>query len=119
MNELVEQERSTIYHHWSQMVVSILKCHKAILEAQWRAYFGATEEPIPAPPVQESSPRQRTAPASVKELEALAIERIRKGLAPPREIYEVPYRCRIDWFLFPEWARPLDPELFEECTHEG
>jgi len=41
------------------------------------------------------------------------------GLAPPPEIYQVPYRNQIDWSKFPEWARPSDPDLFEGCSHEG
>jgi hypothetical protein len=48
-----------------------------------------------------------------------ARERMRKGLAPPPAIYRVPYRDRIDWAQFPDWARPSDPELFGECPHEG
>jgi hypothetical protein len=52
-------------------------------------------------------------------LESLAFERTRVGLAPPREIYELPYRDRVDWSQFPEWARPVDPELFQDCGHEG
>lgn len=48
-----------------------------------------------------------------------ARERLRKGLAPPPEIYRAPYRDRIDWAQFPDWARPSDPELFGECPHEG
>jgi hypothetical protein len=54
-----------------------------------------------------------------RRLECQAAERIRQGLAPPKEIYETPYRDRIDWSKFPVWARPSDPELFEDCVHEG
>jgi hypothetical protein len=49
----------------------------------------------------------------------LALARIKKGLAPPREIYLAPYRDQVDWTKFPDWARPSDPELFEGCGHEG
>jgi hypothetical protein len=48
-----------------------------------------------------------------------AEERIKRGLAPPREVYQTPYRDRIDWSRFPDWARPTDPELFEGAGHEG
>jgi hypothetical protein len=59
-------------------------------------------------------------PAPEEEgLQALARERARKGLAPPREIYDVQNRNRIDWSELPDWARPSDPELFEGCSHEG
>jgi hypothetical protein len=44
---------------------------------------------------------------------------MRQGLAPPREVYEVQNRGRIDWTTAPDWARPADPELFEGCGHEG
>jgi hypothetical protein len=54
-----------------------------------------------------------------RRLERQASERVRQGLAPPNEIYEVPYRDRIDWSRFPEWARPTDPEVFQNCGHEG
>jgi hypothetical protein len=53
------------------------------------------------------------------DLENLAMERLHKGLAPPREIYDIRNRGRIDWARVPEWAQPADPESFEGCTHEG
>lgn len=53
------------------------------------------------------------------QLEKRAVERLRQGLAPPREIYQLPYRDRLDWSELPDWARPSDPELFEGCGHEG
>jgi hypothetical protein len=56
---------------------------------------------------------------SVQDLERRALERVRRGLPPPREVYEVHNRGRIDWSRFPEWARPTDPEAFEGCGHEG
>jgi hypothetical protein len=52
-------------------------------------------------------------------LEALALDRVKKGLSLPREIYEIPYRDRVDWLKFPEWARPTDPGLFADSGHEG
>jgi hypothetical protein len=48
----------------------------------------------------------------------LAQQRMRQGFAPPSEIYRVEYRGRIDWLQFPDWARPVDPELFGGCCHE-
>jgi hypothetical protein len=54
-----------------------------------------------------------------RKLEALAVERARRGLPPPRELYRAPYRDRVDWSRLPEWARPVDPEVFEGCGHEG
>ena len=49
----------------------------------------------------------------------LAEQRIRQGLAPPPEIYRIENRQRIDWLRFPGWARPVDPQIFEGCCHEG
>jgi hypothetical protein len=58
-------------------------------------------------------------PGDTASLEARAQERMRQGLPPPREIYDVQNRGRIDWTTVPDWARPVDPELFEGCGHEG
>src|SRR5262249_2254458 len=52
-------------------------------------------------------------------LENRTRERVSKGLAPPREIYDVRNRERFDWSKVPDWARPVDPEAFEGCAHEG
>jgi hypothetical protein len=49
----------------------------------------------------------------------LAEQRIHQGFAPPPEIYRVEYRRRIDWLKLSDWARPVDPQLFEGCCHEG
>ena len=43
----------------------------------------------------------------------------RQGFAPPSRIYQVEYRRRIDWSRFPSWARPVNPEDFDGCCHEG
>jgi len=56
---------------------------------------------------------------SVRPLIRLAEQRMRNGLAPPPEIYRIENRRRIDWLRFPAWARPVDPELFDGCCHEG
>jgi hypothetical protein len=67
--------------------------------------------------------RRGSTPARPSEntgkLEATALERLQKGLAPPREICDVQNRGRIDWTRVPEWAQPADPESFEGCGHEG
>ena len=55
----------------------------------------------------------------VRELLKLAMTRVQRGLAPPPELYRVRDRSLIDWSVFPEWARPIDPEVFEGCSHEG
>jgi hypothetical protein len=49
----------------------------------------------------------------------LAEERMHRGLAPPSEIYRIENRQRVDWRDFPVWARPVDPQVFDGCCHEG
>ena len=70
----------------------------------------------------ETGPEQadHTAAAQVAgSPEERARQRTRQGLAPPREIYDIRNRNRVDWSTLPEWARPSDPDLFEGCVHEG
>jgi hypothetical protein len=70
----------------------------------------------------EAGPEQvgRTAAAqAASSLEERARARTRRGLAPPRELYDVRNRDRVDWSTLPEWARPSDPDLFAGCAHEG
>ncbi len=54
-----------------------------------------------------------------EELAQLAANRMRQGFPPPAEIYQVQYRSCINWLEFPDWARPVDPEAFDGCCHEG
>jgi hypothetical protein len=63
--------------------------------------------------------RRSTGAEAASSLEERARQRTRQGLAPPREIYNIRNRCRVDWSTLPAWARPSDPELFEGCVHEG
>ena len=58
-------------------------------------------------------------PARGEALLELAEQRVRRGLAPPPEIYRVEHRRRVDWLKFPGWARPVDPQVFDGCCHEG
>jgi len=51
-------------------------------------------------------------------LREFAMKRMKSGYAPPREIYDVRNHKQINWSDVPEWARPVDPELFE-VGHEG
>ncbi len=63
--------------------------------------------------------KDATLEAYERELFELAKERMSRGLAPPPEIYRIKNRSLIDWSIFPSWARPLDPEVFDGCCHEG
>lgn len=65
-----------------------------------------------------ASHHRPTAP-EIAELSRRVHERLSQGLAPPREAYLAPHRSLIDWTDVPEWARPIDPEIFEGCSHEG
>jgi hypothetical protein len=47
-----------------------------------------------------------------------ALDRLKNGFAPPREIYDVRNRRQVDWTDVPLWAWPIDPEVFE-VGHEG
>jgi hypothetical protein len=67
----------------------------------------------------KSSDAGRRIDASGGALIKLAEQRVRQGLAPPPEIYRIENRRRIDWLRFPGWARPVDPQIFEGCCHEG
>jgi hypothetical protein len=112
----------TPYLDWSCAVKNLLGCQWQLLDAQYQ--FGMEiMESMMTTSTKTFSVQQKETPSKGEEklanLEKLAAERLRKGLPPPREIYELPYRDRINWGAFPGWARPTDPELFEECSHEG
>jgi hypothetical protein len=67
----------------------------------------------------KSGERCDLGPVSGEALIRRAEERMRKGLAPPPEIYRIEYRRCIDWSKFPTWAQPVDPQVFDGCCHEG
>jgi hypothetical protein len=124
MNHLKEDERRLLYGSWSQMVVSLLGCQWKLLAGQYQAGLALMEEALrTAASTQTTSNARHEVAAPIAEeclrLQREAIERIGQGLAPPKRIYAIPYRDRIDWSRFPVWARPSDPELFEGCAHEG
>jgi hypothetical protein len=66
-----------------------------------------------------SSAERRTDAITGEALIELAEERVALGFAPPAEIYRIEHRRRINWAKFPPWARPIDPEVFDRCCHEG
>jgi len=84
----------------------------------WNSMLGDTgpEASSSGPPSGVAEPRKESPPAS---LETVAAERMKEGFAPPREIYDVQNRGRIDWSSAPDWAKPIDPEVFEGSSHEG
>jgi hypothetical protein len=94
-----------------------------LLVAQSRVGFSLWNALLGVPPETDSSHEAQHEVANPKatspgSLEEVATERMKRGFAPPREIYDLKNRGRIDWSTVPAWARPLDPELFEG-GHEG
>ncbi len=109
---------TTGYEPWLQAVQALLAFQWKLLEVQCQAGVNVLEGAFRS--VANCSSQEKPAlPDDLAQLEQLAAARISQGFAPPREIYQLPYRNRIDWARFPEWARPSDPELFEGSAHEG
>jgi hypothetical protein len=104
----------------SRVTTGLLRGQWAWVDAGFRTadkLLGAAAEPL-AP----AGVATRPAAEGPGELDALvrrALDRVRKGLPPPRELYDVKYREQIDWLRFPAWARPSDPEVYTGCGHEG
>jgi len=99
-------------------------CQWKMAASQYQAGLKLTEVLLRIPAGEEASSKEKTEAAPEKtdefrRLEREAAERVKRGLAPPKEIYGTPFRDRIDWSRFPEWARPIYPEVFEGCGHEG
>jgi hypothetical protein len=109
---------STVYHHWLSAATALLACQWQLFEAQYVAGLKIVVVALGSASASGAG-GEPAAADELQRLERLAVERVGRGLAPPREIYLVPYRSRIDWTRFPDWARPSDPELFEGCGHEG
>jgi hypothetical protein len=102
----------------------MLACQMNLLETQCQVGFDVVEASLgffsgTKGTAEERSNPDRPPEVDFQKLEALAIENVQKGFAPPKEIYSVPYRNRMDWSRFPPWARPIDPEVFEGSGHEG
>jgi hypothetical protein len=101
----------TVCEQWSRAVTGMLRCQWWLVDMPFQVGFSLLDA--------LSGPANPKPADRLKELEQRAVERARLGLAPPREIYDVCNRTRIDWSIFPEWARPIDPEVFEGAGHEG
>jgi hypothetical protein len=108
MNDLAFPQFGGVSEWWSRAITNMMWQHWKLLDAQYGAGINLLEAVSGQPRVGE-----------LETLEQYALERTRKGLRPPREIYNVQNRNRIDWSRFPDWARPIDPEVFEGSAHEG
>jgi hypothetical protein len=111
------------YRRWTQdLARKVWAGQWHLLDRQCRAGIRLLDTILGTAVGKEAGPEQadRTAAAqAASSLEERARQRTRQGLAPPREIYDVRNRDRVDWSTLPEWARPSDPDLFEGCAHEG
>jgi hypothetical protein len=124
MSQLQETESEAFCRSWWQMLTSLFGC-------QWKLFAGQYQVGLklmdgiyrrPASTAVRFGEENEASSLTVDQfrgLERKASERVRQGLAPPKEIYDAPYRDRIDWSQFPEWAKPTDPEVFQDCGHEG
>jgi len=119
-----QTETRTERPFWSQTVTRMLACHLNCLETHYQVGFDVIEASLgffsdtKGAAVQRSD-AERQPEIDFQKLEALAIANVQQGFAPPREIYSVPYRNRVDWSRVPPWARPIDPEVFDGSGHEG
>jgi hypothetical protein len=123
MNRLQEPDVRILCRSWWQMLASLLDCQWKLFADQFQTGLKVMDRVYckRANPDVYFGEQRETMSQNVNRFQVLerqAAERIRQGLAPPKEIYETPYRERIDWSKFPEWAKPGDPEVFEGA-HEG
>jgi hypothetical protein len=113
-----------VYADWLRMVSSVVRGQWQLLDAQFQAGLDflkklADDKKVESEAKGATPPNISTPPGSLADLETRALERVRKGFPPPPEVYQVQNRSRIDWSRFPEWAWPIDPDLFTGTSHEG
>jgi hypothetical protein len=101
---------------WMELMGSLVAYQWKLFGVQCEAGLNVMETALGA--AGERGEPALPAAGEFERLEGQALERVRRGLAPPAEIYAAPYRRRVDWSKFPDWARPSDPEMFEGA-HEG
>jgi len=107
-----------VYKGWVNAATTLLAYQWKLFDAQYETGLKMMKAALGVgPPDKPAS--ELPAIDMVQQLQRQAAERISHGLAPPKEIYQAPFRGQIDWGKLPEWARPSDPELFEGSSHEG
>jgi hypothetical protein len=122
MIDLHEMSGQTLYQRWSSAAASLVACQWKLFDAHYRVGLSLVKAVLDPPARETVSAADVPASGSEEELrrlQELSVERVRQGLAPPPKVYRAPYRGRIDWLAFPDWVRPSDPDLFEDCGHEG
>src|SRR5262245_37828220 len=96
-----------VYKHWFRAATTLLACQWKLYEAQCQAGLSIMGTALGAGRTAGPGPGPEPATATnVEDIERLAAQRISQGLPPPKEIYQLPIRDRIDWGRFPVWARP-------------
>jgi hypothetical protein len=101
-----------VYRCWSQTLANVVSGQLGLLTAPPRVAGQVLDGMLHVLATRRSA-------AQPGELERQVVERVRQGRAPPPEIYDVHNRDRVDWTRLPDWARPVDPELFGGNPHEG
>jgi hypothetical protein len=105
------------YRTFSRAITTALWNQLRLLDAQCQLGIEMREAMVGhAPRAAALADRRKE---ETEKLADQAQDRLNRGLAPPREIYDVQNRARVDWSKVPCWAWPSDPELFEGCCHEG
>jgi len=118
-DEVIDNIRS-VNRSWSQVTTGLLRGQWAWVDAGLRTADKLLEVAAEAPAAVGVAARPAAdRPGGLDALVGYSLERVRKGLPPPRELYDVKYREQVDWLRFPAWARPSDPEAFVGCGHEG
>jgi hypothetical protein len=108
-----------LYRRWTQGVTRMVWAGPwNLLNLQCRAGMSLMDTLLSAAAAKKTTAEPAEVPPAGGVAEE-ARQRLRQGYAPPREIYDVRHRNRVDWLTLPDWARPPDPELFEGCSHEG
>lgn len=116
-------ERCRDWEKWTRSVIGLqrrfIEAQHDVAQTVLNAATGATDTAASAECLEAEAETVAKPDIPDDDLVTLATERMRRGLAPPPEIYRVENRDKIDWRQFPDWARPVDPENFAECGHEG
>ncbi len=112
MNNPMIPDSREIYSDWFRMVSSVARGQWQLLDDQYQAGLDILNTLGGPKEAEKASDR-------IRDLESRALERVKKGFPPPPEVYLAQNRAHIDWSRFPEWAWPMDPELFTGTAHEG
>ena len=110
------------YRWWREAVAEIARFQWQVLQEQCGTSTRVLSNILGTAAAERVSSIPAVVPPATARTQSVveeAIECLKNGLAPPREIYDIRNRQRVDWSQLPSWARPTDPEMFEGCAHEG